>query len=160
MSLSRGSLMCVWWAFGQPDISWLQPCVLGMELRALERRQHHAAVKLLWFIWRLPGSLCESCPNCFWIHWPFSTKFDDILRSLNFLWISFMQVSGWLQERNLLRAVTEERQPAKSRSPSASENPHWNNALNTHLLCQKTANLQIQFNKKQNSMSFGAVMFS
>lgn len=67
-----------------------------------------------------------------------------------------MQVNGWLQEKNLLSAVPEERQQIKSATPLASENPYWsNNALNSYLLCRKPANLQMQIDKKLNVMSFG-----
>lgn len=74
---------------------------------------------------------------------------------------SFFHTRQWLVtgERNLLSAVPEERQQVKFISPLASENPCMSNSLNTHPLCQKPANLQMQINKKLNVMSFGAETF-
>lgn len=122
------------------------------ESTALRRRQNKTKVKLLWFIWRLPVSLCECSPNIFGIHWPVPAILCGILK-LNFIRISFIQVSSWLQERNLLSAVPEERQQVKSRSPGTSENPCWSNASNTLPLCQNSVKLQMQINKQWNLMS-------
>lgn len=110
------------------------------ELTALGRRQHQTEVKLLWFIWRLLVCPCECCPNSFGICWPVPAKLSGNLK-LNFVWISFISVSSWLQERNVLSAVPEER------SPCTSENPYWSNASNTLPLCQTPVKLQMQINK-------------
>lgn len=113
------------------------------------------STRLKWSFCDLFGdcrSLCECWPNSSGIPWPVPAILSGNLK-LHFMWISFISVSSWLQERNLLNAVPEERQQVKWRSPCISENPYCSNASNTLPLCQTPVKLQMQINKHFNLMS-------